>query len=132
MKQSFYLALRYIFYHKIRSMVLIAAIGLITFLPNGLQRLIEESEKQMMARADSTPLIIGAKGSSTDLVINTMYFQQENMETITIQTVEMLNQSKLGTAIPLLSGFKARVSRLSVQISTTSISGNFMLLRVEI
>ena len=108
MKQSFYLALRYIFYYKIRSMVLIAAIGLITFLPNGLQRLIEESEKQMMARADSTPLIIGAKGSSTDLVINTMYFQQEDMETITIQTVETLNQTKLGTAIPLLSGFKAR------------------------
>jgi putative ABC transport system permease protein len=108
MKQSFYLAFRYILYHKIRSLVLISAIGIITFLPNGLQRLIEESETQMMARADSTPLIVGAKGSSTDLVINTMYFQQGEIETITIQTAEELSQTKLGTAIPILSGFKAR------------------------
>jgi putative ABC transport system permease protein len=108
MKQSFYLAFRYIIYHKIRSLVLILAIGIITFLPNGLQRLIMESEIQMMARADSTPLIVGAKGSSTDLVINTMYFQQEEIESITIQTVQELDQTKLGNAIPILSGFRAR------------------------
>ena len=37
-----------------------------------------------------------------------MYFQQEDIETITIQTVEELKQTKLGIAIPVLSGFKAR------------------------
>ena len=108
MNQSFYLAYRYLIYHKVRSIVLITAIGIITFLPNGLQRLIEESEEQLMARADSTPLIIGAKGSSTDLVINTMYFQQEEIETITAGTVEELGKTGLGQAIPILSGFKAR------------------------
>ena len=99
MKQSLYLAYRYLIYHKVRSIVLITAIGIITFLPNGLQRLIEESEEQLMARADSTPLIIGAKGSSTDLVINTMYFQQEEIETITAGTVDELNKTGLGQAI---------------------------------
>ena len=108
MNQSLYLAYRYLIYHKVRSIVLITAIGIITFLPNGLQRLIEESEEQLMARADSTPLIIGAKGSSTDLVINTMYFQQEEIETITAGTVEELGKTGLGQAIPILSGFKAR------------------------
>ena len=72
MKQSFYLAYKYISFHKLRSLILIASIGLIIFLPNGLQKLIEESETRMMARADLTPLIIGAKGSSTDLVINSL------------------------------------------------------------
>jgi len=108
MKQSLYLAFRYIIYHKTRSLVLILSIGIITFLPNGLQRLIEESEIQMMARADSTPLIVGAKGSSTDLVINTMYFQQEKIESIIVRTVEDLNKTELGNPIPVLSGFRAR------------------------
>jgi putative ABC transport system permease protein len=77
-------------------------------LPNGLQRLIEESEVQMMSRANSTPLIVGAKGSSTDLVINTMYFQQEKIESITVETLEQLKKTELGNPIPVLSGFKAR------------------------
>ena len=108
MKQSLYLAYRYLIYHKVRSLVLIFAIGVIVFLPNGLQRLIEESEIQMMARARSTPLIIGTKGSSTDLVINTMYFQQEKIEMLTQETVEQLSATKMGNAIPILSGFHAR------------------------
>ncbi len=108
MKQSLYLAYRYLIYHKVRSLVLIFAIGVIVFLPNGLQRLIEESEIQMMARARSTPLIIGTKGSSTDLVINTMYFQQEKIEMLTQETVEQLSATKMGNAIPILSGFHSR------------------------
>jgi len=87
---------------------LITAIAIITFLPNGLQKLIEESELQLMARAESTPLIIGAKGSATDLVINTMYFQQEEFETITMETTHELSELNMGTVIPVLSAFKAR------------------------
>ena len=80
MKQSFYLAFKYLTFHKFKTLVLIASIGIIIFLPNGLQKLIEESESQMMSRADSTPLVIGTKGSSTDLVINAIYFQQLGSE----------------------------------------------------
>jgi len=108
MKQSLFLAYKYLVYHKFRTLVLIASIGLIIYLPNGLQKLIEESETQMMVRADSTPLIIGAKGSSTDLVINTLYFRQEKIENITLQDVENLYESEMGNPIPILSSFKAR------------------------
>ena len=52
MKQSFYLAIKYLHFHRIRTLVLVASIGLILYLPNGLQRLISESEIQMMRRAD--------------------------------------------------------------------------------
>ena len=82
MKESFYLALRYLTYYKVRSIVLVLALGIIVFLPNGLKKLVEESEMQMMRRADTTPLIAGRKGSPTDLVINTLYFQQEKIETL--------------------------------------------------
>jgi len=108
MTQSLYLAYRYLVFHKFRTLVLIASIGLIIFLPNGLQRLIVESETQMMSRADSTPLIVGAKGSSTDLVINTMYFQQEEIETITMEAVDTLSATELGYPIPMLCAFRAR------------------------
>jgi len=108
MKQSFYIAYRYLSFYKVRSIVLITAIAIITFLPNGLQKLIAESEMQLMARAKSTPLIIGAKGSATDLVINTMYFQQEEIETITMKIAQDLSELNMGTVIPVLSGFKTR------------------------
>ena len=108
MKQSLYLAIKYLQYHRIRTMVLVASIGLILYLPNGLQRLISESEIQMMRRADSSPLIVGAKGSSTDLVINTLYFEQEEIETITLKAAEVLDQTNFGYSIPVLSAFKAR------------------------
>lgn len=108
MKQSLYLAFRYLFFHKFRSLVLIASIGIVIFLPNGLRRLIEESEAQMMQRANSTPLVVGAKGSSTDLVINTLYFQQEKIENLTMAVADGLSATELGYSIPIFSAFKAR------------------------
>ena len=108
MKQSFYLAIKYLVFYRFRTLVLVLSIGLILFLPIGLQRLITESEQQMILRADATPLVIGAKGSSTDLVINTLYFEQEEIEPIKLLKVEELNSSELGYGIPILSVFKAR------------------------
>lgn len=108
MRQSFYLAFKYIAFHKTRSIVLIFSIGIIVYLPNGLKKLISESEAQMIRRAEATPLIIGAKGSSTDLVINSLYFQQEKTEHVTMKTLEAVNATGFGYAIPILSMFTAR------------------------
>ncbi len=108
MKQSFYLAIKYLLFYKSRTLVLVASIGLIMFLPIGLQRLITESEAQMLLRADATPLVIGAKGSSTDLVINTLYFEQDDIEPVKLSNIKELNDTNLGYAIPILSVFKAR------------------------
>ncbi len=95
-------------FYKFRTLILIFSIGLILFLPIGLQRLITESEEQMLLRADATPLVIGAKGSSTDLVINTLYFEQDEIESIQLAKVEELNKMDLGYAIPIFSVFNAR------------------------
>lgn len=108
MKQSLYLAYRYLSFHVFRTGVLVTAIGLIIFLPNGLERLITDSEKQMMSRAEAFPLIVGAKGSSTDLVINAIYFQQQEMDQLNSQAGNVLNETGLGYSIPLLTMFKAR------------------------
>ena len=108
MKQSIYLAIKYLQYHHIRTLVLVGAIGLIIYLPLGLQRMIVESEEQMMSRAKSTPLIIGAKGNATDLVINTLYFEQTKIDELNYQYNNELNQTGLGYSIPIISLFNAR------------------------
>lgn len=88
--------------------MLIFSIGIIIYLPNGLKKLIEESEKQMISRAEATPLLVGAKGSSTDLVINSLYFQREKTEPISMEVVEAVNATDFGYAIPLATMFSAR------------------------
>lgn len=108
MRESFYLAYRYIAFHRTRSLVLIFSIGIIIYLPNGLKKLISKSEAQMIARAASTPLVIGARGSSTDLVINALYFQQEKTETIAMSTLERMNDTGFGYSIPMITMFSAR------------------------
>lgn len=108
MLQSIFLAYKYIAFHRGRSLVLIFSIGLIIYLPNGLKKLIEESEKQMISRAEATPLLVGAKGSSTDLVINSLYFQREKTDPISMEVVEAVNATDFGYAIPLATMFSAR------------------------
>ena len=108
MKQSFYLAIKYLQFHRIRTLILVGSIGLILFLPAGLKKLITESEMQMMARADATPLIVGAKGNSTDLVINTLYFEQTEIDALNLRTIDALNGTGFGYSIPMVSFFKAR------------------------
>ena len=108
MKQSFYLAIKYLQFHRIRTLILVGSIGLILFLPAGLQKLITESEMQMMARADATPLIVGAKGNSTDLVINTLYFEQTEIDALNLRTIDALDGTGFGYSIPMVSFFNAR------------------------
>ena len=108
MKQSFYLAINYLRFHYLRTLILFVSIGLILYLPAGLKKLVSESEIQMMARADATPLIIGAKGNSTDLVINTLYFEQSELDALDMRILDELNSTGFGYAIPMLSFFEAR------------------------
>ena len=82
MIDSLYIAWRYIIFNKIKTATLIACITLIAFLPLALRLLLDESERQLMSRAVSTPLLVGARGSALDLVMNTLYFDDEVPEPI--------------------------------------------------
>ncbi|CAB5082511.1 hypothetical protein D3OALGA1CA_336 [Olavius algarvensis associated proteobacterium Delta 3] len=105
---SLYLAYRYITYNRIKTVVLVACITLIAFLPFALQLLLDESERQLMSRAVSTPLIVGAKGSALDLVMNSLYFGNERPETISMEAANRIWDSGLAMAIPMYTRFQAR------------------------
>ena len=108
MTDSLYVAWRYVRFNKVKTATLIACITLIAFLPLALQLLLAESERQLMSRAVSTPLLVGAKGSALDLVMNTLYFGDEVPEAITMADAERVEESGLAFPIPVYARFRAR------------------------
>ena len=108
MIDSFYIAWKYITYNRIKTMVLVACVTLIAFLPFALQLMLDESERQLMSRAVSTPLIVGAKGSALDLVMNSLYFGNERPETISLQAANRIWDSELALPIPMYTRFQTR------------------------
>jgi putative ABC transport system permease protein len=108
MIDSLYIAWKYIRFNKVKTATLVACISLISFLPAALELLLNESEKQLMSRAVSTPLVVGAKGSALDLVMNTLYFDDEVPELITMEAANRLMDTELALPIPLYVRFQAR------------------------
>jgi putative ABC transport system permease protein len=108
MIDSLYIAWKYVGFNKIKTGTLVVCITLISFLPISLELLLNESERQLMSRAVSTPLIIGAKGSSLDLVMNTIYFGDEMPELINMDASEEVMDGDLALPIPLYVRFRAR------------------------
>jgi len=107
MNGPLYLAWRYLAFHKYKTAVLLTSITVILYLPIGLRVLVEQGSRQLTARAEATPLVLGAKGSSLDLVLNTLYFGSGAPEAIRYQEVTRVAQSGLAGAIPVHTRFHA-------------------------
>lgn len=108
MLHSLYLAWRYILHNKIKTIIMVASITVIIYLPIGLNILVNQSEEQLMERASSTPLIVGAKGSSLDLAINTLYFEPADFDELTMLAVDKIYETGFAVPIPMFIKFKAR------------------------
>jgi putative ABC transport system permease protein len=87
---------------------MVTSVTLIKYLPLGLNILVDQSKKQLMDRASSTPLIVGAKGSSLDLVINTLYFEPADLDELTMLSVDRINDTGFAMPIPIFIKFNAR------------------------
>ena len=110
MIDSFYLATRYLLFHRVRSLTVVACLVLVAALPIGLERILEESEQQLMARAETTPLLLGSKGSSLDLVMSAVYFGGQTPDPISLAEIERIEETGLAYAIPIQMGFVARAA----------------------
>ena len=108
MIDSLYIAWKYISFYKARTATLVACVTLIAVLPLALELLLDESERQLLSRAESTPLLLGARGSALDLVMNSLYFDDETPELISMRAADDLDASGLVTPIPLYVRFQAR------------------------
>ena len=108
MNDVLYMAWRYLVYYKVKTTILIASITLIVFLPIGLNVVVSQSAASLTTRANATPLIIGAKGSPLELVLNSLYFESSTPESITFGESTRVFESELAIAIPLYTPFGAR------------------------
>ncbi len=108
MKDALYLAWRYLAFNRVKTTILVAAITLILFLPAGLRVLVEQSSRQLTARAAATPLVLGAKGSPTELVLNTLYFSSDVPARTTQGEADRVAGTGLAAAIPMYVRFQVR------------------------
>ncbi len=108
MRQTIYLALRYLAFHRLKTLILLTSITLIIYLPIGLRVLVDQSSRQLTARAAATPLIVGAKGSPLELVLNSLYFGSDSPEATRYEEATRIDSTGLGTPIPLYVRFRAQ------------------------
>ena len=69
-----YLSWKALRHRPFRSILLVGTIALTLYFPRALQEFISRSEEVLSARARSTPLLVGPRGSSIGLTLNTLYF----------------------------------------------------------
>lgn len=108
MMHLIYLALQYLRYHKIKTVILFFSIMVLCFLPLTVNVLVRDYQQGLMARAQSTPLIAGAPGSRFDLILHSLYFRSKPAGDLTMDAVDALSQSGLADALPLLSKHTAQ------------------------
>ncbi len=108
MKHVLYMAWRYLAYHRIKSLILVGAIALIVFIPAALRVLVRQGETQLTARAQATPLLLGARDSPLELALNSLYFSADVPETIEFGRAQDIAASGLAGAIPLYVRFRSQ------------------------
>ncbi len=107
MIDSLYIAWRYVRYHKVKTAILVASITLMAFLPAALDVLVKQSALQLRDRATSTPLLIGARGSDLDLVLNTLYFESTPPAVTKMSESTRAGAAGFAQTIPMYVRFRA-------------------------
>jgi putative ABC transport system permease protein len=105
---SLYLAWCYLRLHPTKTLILVATIATISFLPVGLNVLVAKSGEELMARAEATPLLIGAKGSALELVLSALYFESDPAPPAPHSEVDRILDTGLAEPIPLHVRFRVR------------------------
>ena len=108
MHHVLYLAWRYLVFHRLKTIILVTSIMLIVYLPTGLNAVIEQSAEHLTARAEQTPLLVGANGSPLELALNSLYFSSDHPELIDYAEAISVTDSGLADAIPLYVRFRSR------------------------
>ncbi len=107
MSAALYLALAYARYHRWQSAALVAAVALILCVPLATRLVLRASEAALGARAAETPLLVGARGGGSGLVLNALYFTDARPQTIPQKAEAEIWDSGLAAAIPLHVRFRA-------------------------
>lgn len=103
MKSACYLAWRYTTVHKGRTLILIAALGVLLLLPTAITLVVRAYDARMGDRAQATPMLIGAKGNRYDLMLQALFFRDGRTEDVPFGLVQKVENDLAWNAhaIPL-------------------------------
>lgn len=108
MSASLHLALRHVLRQRVQTWLLAGALGLMLAVPFSLRVILSAAEAQMRARAEQTPLVLGARGSALDLMLTALYFKKQPLPPIGMGVVEEARGAGLGGVIPLHARFHSQ------------------------
>ncbi len=108
MKNVLLLALRYLRFNKIKTVILVFSVSVAVFLPLAVNLLVRDYQRDLLARASATPLVAGAPGSRLDLVLHALYFRGQPAHDLTMGDVDSINASGLALGLPIIAKHAAR------------------------
>ncbi len=108
MRGAWLLAFRYISHYRGRTCILIAAVAVMCYLPLATHWTIERFEQQLFLRSNTTPLVVGKKGSRFALAMHALYFRGEATPEITRSEIKRIADSQLAHAIPIFARFRTQ------------------------
>ena len=104
----FKLALLHLKYNRILSAILIVCLTIALFLPMVTRLSSSMLHEEMTARSDTTPLLIGSKGSPFLLTLNSIYFKTEVDAPINRGTLDAYRKRCEGLVIPIYTGHRPK------------------------
>ena len=103
-----FLAVRSLRHSWRRSLLLALVLGLSLGVPLALASLLERASTDMRARAAVAPLVLGAKGSESDLVFGALFFAATPPRGLLTQDLARIEGDGLGQAVPFALGATAQ------------------------
>jgi len=107
MSRLFTLTWKYLLHHRGKSALLVLGLALVILLPLVLQGLIRHYERDLMARAEATPMVAGARGDRFDLVVNSLYFAKAAPGELPYGEAAALRVTGRANVLPLLARHQA-------------------------
>ena len=98
---TLYLAIRSLRWYRGRAMTFVLCFALTLWLPVTVRLLLNQFRSEIILRAESTPLVIGAKGSQIDLALNALYFDTVVPDQTTMAEANYIQETGFATAMPI-------------------------------
>ena len=110
MSRILLLAWRYAAFNRLKTTLLVACVTITLALPVSVHLLVRHYSEELIARAESTPLVIGAKGNRYDLCLRTLYFEADEPERLPYGEADVIreDEERLGTPIPVYARYTAQ------------------------
>ncbi len=91
-----------------RSLLLAFVLGVSLGVPLALSSLLARASVDMTARAHIAPLLLGVKGSESDLVFGALFFATTTPSGLTMRDLARVEEQEMARAIPVLMRASAR------------------------